>query len=34
MHNSEGSAAWLKLKSFADDEWTVVDFYNNVLCEE
>jgi hypothetical protein len=34
LQNSVGSAAYIKLKCFADDEWTAIDFINDVLCEE
>lgn len=34
LQNSAGSTAWLHMRSFADDEWTVMDFQGEVLCEE
>ena len=34
LHNSVASTAYLHMKSFADDEWTVVAYMNSILCEE
>jgi hypothetical protein len=34
LHNSVASAAYLHMKSYADDEWTVIGYNNPVLCEE
>ena len=34
LQNSDGSAGRIHLVCFADDEWTAVDYFNNIICIE
>lgn len=34
LHNFAASTAWLHMRAFQDDEWTVIGYANAALCEE